>query len=329
MVCTVRRYTGPLVRYSCTSSLSVCSPPVTAGKTTSRIRPSGSATETSAMWNRMFSLPVTRLKALISSLVTLRSARAPMRCTVAISRPTSESVTSRSRSAGRADSRVTADSGERRRRWEGDSTAARCRQEANTLGATSANRVGGRPMERIALSLRISRSIDSRLMLPGIALTRDNTDSTSSSSASVSVSESCFTRPSTRSRSSGAKRASIVVNQVSSALLRAERTIRMTRSGVGGSMCSAKQCLSSFSRTRSVLRSAWATPVASQSVSLSALATPHTRKPKWSRICLRWYSIVRPDHSWKPKSAAGTFTWRATKPTTSSGNSARPRGNRP
>ncbi|MGI5122167.1 hypothetical protein ACQEU5_21910 [Marinactinospora thermotolerans] len=51
---------------------------------------------------------MTRLKALISSLVTLRSARAPMRCTVAISRSTSESVTSRSRSTSNADSRVTA-----------------------------------------------------------------------------------------------------------------------------------------------------------------------------------------------------------------------------
>jgi len=116
VVCTVRRYTGPFVLYSCTSSFSVCSPPRTAGKTTSRTSPSGSASDASAMANRMFSLPDTRLKALISSLVTFCSARAPIRRTVAISRSTSESVTSRSRSTSSADSSVTAASSDRRRR---------------------------------------------------------------------------------------------------------------------------------------------------------------------------------------------------------------------
>lgn len=112
MVCTVRRYTGPLVLYSCISSRSVCSPPRTAGYTTSRTASAGRASEASAMANRMFSLPVTRRNALISSSVTFRSARAPIRCTVAISRSTRLSVTSRSRSASSAASRVTADCGE-------------------------------------------------------------------------------------------------------------------------------------------------------------------------------------------------------------------------
>ncbi len=84
MVCTVRRYTGPFVLNSSTSSRNVCSPPVAAGNTTSRTASSGAASEASAMENRRFSLPVTFLNALISSLVTLRSARAPIRCTVAI-----------------------------------------------------------------------------------------------------------------------------------------------------------------------------------------------------------------------------------------------------
>ncbi|WP_322769178.1 hypothetical protein [Frankia sp. Cr1] len=85
----------------------------------------------------MFSLPDTRLKALISSLVTFCSARALIRCTVAMSRSTSESVTSRPTS--NADNSVTVASCGRRRRWDGDSTAARARQEASTFGATSAN----------------------------------------------------------------------------------------------------------------------------------------------------------------------------------------------
>jgi len=45
----------------------------------------------------MFSLPVTFLNALINSLVTLRSALAPIRCTVATNSSTSVSVISRSR----------------------------------------------------------------------------------------------------------------------------------------------------------------------------------------------------------------------------------------
>src|SRR5664280_250631 len=76
MVATVVRYTGPFVRYSCTSSRSVASPPAIAGYTTRRTFSSGAASEASAIENRMFPLSVTFLKALISSAVTFFSARA-------------------------------------------------------------------------------------------------------------------------------------------------------------------------------------------------------------------------------------------------------------
>ena len=60
----------------------------------------------------------------MTSSVTLRSARAPTRCTVAISRSTRASVISRSRSTTSAASKVIVASGAlraRRRRCEGDS----------------------------------------------------------------------------------------------------------------------------------------------------------------------------------------------------------------
>src|SRR5664280_828246 len=97
MVATVVRYTGPFVRYSCTSSRSVASPPAIAGYTTRRTFSSGAASEASAIENRMFSLSVTFLKALISSAVTFFSARALIRCTVAINSSTSVSAISRER----------------------------------------------------------------------------------------------------------------------------------------------------------------------------------------------------------------------------------------
>ncbi|WP_405148942.1 hypothetical protein OG589_12895 [Sphaerisporangium sp. NBC_01403] len=67
---------------------------------------------------------------------------------MAISRSAGASVTSRSRSTNSAASNVTADACElraRRRRCDGDSTAARARQDASTFGATSANRFSGSP----------------------------------------------------------------------------------------------------------------------------------------------------------------------------------------
>lgn len=145
------------------------------------------------MANRMFSLPATLRNALISSSVTFRSARAPIRCTVAISRSTRLSVTSRSRSYSSAASRVTVDCGEffsRLRKWDGDSTAARARHPDTTFGATSANSPAGSPIARIAVSLRISVSIDSRLTFPGTALTSASTESWSSAASSSPSSSS-------------------------------------------------------------------------------------------------------------------------------------------
>ncbi|MEU4409075.1 hypothetical protein AB0F88_31560 [Streptosporangium sp. NPDC023963] len=65
---------------------------------------------------------------------------------MAISRSAGASVTSRSTNS--AASNVTADACElraRRRRCDGDSTAARARQDTSTFGATSANRFPGSP----------------------------------------------------------------------------------------------------------------------------------------------------------------------------------------
>ena len=156
MVCTVRRYTGPLVLYSWTSSRSVCSPPVTAGNTTARTGSSGAPTHASAMANRMFSLPVTRLNAFTSSCTTLV-------------RPGTDAV-------HRGDQQLDQGVGDlpfpgmQQRREQGqfhrigmltqvrsaDSTAARARQPATTFGATPANRPAGSPTARTARSLRVS-----------------------------------------------------------------------------------------------------------------------------------------------------------------------------
>jgi len=47
----------------------------------------------------------------------------------------------------------------------------------------------------------------------------------------------------------------------------------------------------------------------SELVGVGYRALPETRNV---RIWARWHSNVRPDHSYSPRSAAGTFTWRAT-----------------
>jgi hypothetical protein len=62
----------------------------------------------------------------------------------------------------------------------------------------------------------------------------------------------------------------------------------------------------------SARRSLQQTCSASQAVSFSVSATVHSRNPRNARIWARWYSNVRPDHSYSPRSAAGIFTWRAT-----------------
>jgi hypothetical protein len=124
------------------------------------------------------------------------------------------------------------------------------------LGAASANRPSGSPTARIAVSLSISRSIDSKLMLPGIARISASTDSPSDSSSSWACSAGCSsawppgtsswspglksTKPRTRAHTGRSSRAAITANQFSSAMCSADRTIRVTRSGVGGSIRSSR-----------------------------------------------------------------------------------------
>jgi hypothetical protein len=99
-----------------------------------------------------------------------------------------------------------------------------------------------------------------------------------------------------RAAASAPIRDAMTVNQVSSALCRAERTIRVTRAGAGGLIRSARQRRNNSARITSGFRSAFATFAASQSVSLSASATEHSRNPRCSPIWLRWYSMMLPDH---------------------------------
>lgn len=132
------------------------------------------------------------------------------------------------------------------------SDVAEAQIDDTTFGATSANRPGGSPIARMASSLRISVSIEFRLTFPGTDLTSASTESWSSSSAPARA----MTRP---VAPAAPTREAMTANHVSSALCSAERTIRVTRSGAGGSICSARHRRNSSSRTLSWFRSAFAT----------------------------------------------------------------------
>nr|WP_256260389.1 hypothetical protein [Streptomyces atratus] len=251
-------------------------------------------------------MPDTFLNALMSCSVTFFSARAPIRCTVEISSSTSVSVISRSRSCSSAASNVTRNVTRSAtgcvRRWEGDSTAARARHPATTFGATSMNRSRGRPIARTARSLSISVSIVSRLTLPGASLTFASTGGASSPSVPppagpASSWSAPATRATIRSTLSTVSREETRAVSDSSAARRAAPTIRSHRPAVGGSMLSVRQRASSSTRTCSGLRSLCATCSARYVVSFSASATLHSRNPRCSRICARWYSTVRPVQS--------------------------------
>jgi hypothetical protein len=270
-VFTVRRYVGPLLRNSATTSRNVCSPPDTAGNTTSRTRDSGAVSDASAIRNSRFSLPVTFLNSAISSLVTLRWARASMRCTVAISNSTSASVISRSRNLSSAASMVSRNAGVCRTRCDGASTIARARHPATTFGATSANAAEGTPTARTARSLSISVSIEPRLTDPGTDLIVASSDGPSSAPAASS---------SNRSATCAGRRDCTRAHSVSSAWCNAERTMRSTRASAGGSMRSRRHSPSSSTRTRSKRRSLHATSAARHPVSFSASAVEHSRNPR-------------------------------------------------
>jgi hypothetical protein len=62
---------------------------------TSSTRSPGDCKAASVIWNKMFSLPDTRFSSATKSLVTLDSARALIRCTVAMSKSARASVISR------------------------------------------------------------------------------------------------------------------------------------------------------------------------------------------------------------------------------------------
>ena len=95
--CRACRYVGPFNSNSFTRSSSTSTPPA-AGYTTSSTIPAGLPADAAAILNRMFSLPVTRFAMSAANWSrVLVSARALIRCTVAISRSTRPSVTSRSR----------------------------------------------------------------------------------------------------------------------------------------------------------------------------------------------------------------------------------------
>lgn len=83
---------------------------------------------------------------------------------------------------------------------------------------------------------------------------------------------------------SALSREAIRTDQVTSALCKAEATIREIRPEVGGSIRSSRRYLSSSSRTRSGRRSAWATFSASHTVTFSASTVVQTRKSRWVRI---------------------------------------------
>ncbi len=187
-------------------------------------------------------MPVTRLNSRISSSVILRSARALMRCTVAISRSTSVSVISRSLACSSAASRVSRSGSGWVRTCEGASTAARARHAATTFGATSANRSDGSPTARTASSLPISASIDSRLTLPGSDLISASSAGPSASCPSSSAptsSGAAAASSSSRTVATVDSRDAIRTDRTSSACRSAEVTIRSMRPAVGGSIRSA------------------------------------------------------------------------------------------
>jgi len=92
---------------------------------------------------------------------------------------------------------------------------------------------------------------------------------------------------SSRAVTAESSRAEIRNAQLCSAVRSADRTMRSTRTVVGGSIRSARNCASSSSRTRSGRRSAWATLLASHAVNFSWSLIVATRNSRCARIWLR------------------------------------------
>ena len=157
------------------------------------------------------------------------------------------------------------------------------------------------PIARTARSLSISVSIVSRLTLPGASLIFAKTGGASSPSVPPSGSGVVLVGAGDQSHDPlDALHGQPGGDQGRQRLLgRPQRgphdPVAPARRGRLDAL--RRQRTSSSTRTCSGLRSLCATCSARYAVSFSASATLHSRKPRCSRICARWYSTVRPVQS--------------------------------
>lgn len=198
---------------------------------------------------------------------------------------------------------------------------ARARQAATSFSEQSVNSPSGSPSLRTSLSLVISVSRKSRPTAPGSRL--------SAASKAVPSSLSSATRDNSRAVPVWPRRLIERAQNVFSHLPRAATSTFSTRVRPGGSIFRARHSTSRASRCRSSTSSTGQTSTASHSASVFSSATVEGRNPRASRICLRWYSAVRPTSAYFAKSVAGTFTRSATYSTAAGGTSSSTSGNRP
>src|SRR6266704_2278280 len=262
--------------------------------------------------NRMLSLPETRLRSETSSSTTFFSARALIRRTVAMSRSTSVSVISRSRQYSRAASRVSLISSGCARRWLGASAAARARQAASTFGAMPPNSPAGSPVARIAVSLAISCRVVFRLTLPGSALMTASTSGPSWPSPLLGIvagigDERGHARCCIRRDPSGDPQGQGLLCLPHRGTDDPADPARGRRLDPLAS--AVLQELLAHALGTALLAADMLGQPGSELVGVGYRALPETQDV---RIWARWHSNVRPDHSYSPRSAAGTFTWRAT-----------------
>lgn len=304
---------------SATSSRSVFSP--TTGNRARRTTSSGLSTAADASLKRMPSLPRTFFNSAVSCFSTRRSARALILWTRATNRSTRASVISACRDEHSAASRVIRTSSLVSRKSEGYILIARARQAATSFSEQSANNPSGSPSLRTSLSLVISVSRESRPTAPGSRL--------SAASRAVPASLSSATRDSSRAVPALPRRPIVRAQNVFSHLPRAATSTFSARVRPGGSIFRARHSTSRASRCRSSTSSTGQTSTASHSASAFSSATVDGRNPRASRICLRWYSAVRPTSMYFAKSVAGTFTRSATYSTAAGGTSSSTSGDWP
>lgn len=171
------------------------------------------------------------------------------------------------------------------------------------------------------VSLVISASTESRPTAPGSRLSAAN--------RAVPSSLPPATRDSSRAVPAAPKQATVRAQNAFSHLPRAATSTFSTRVRPGGSIFRARHSTSRASRCRSSTSSTGQTSTAGQSANAFSSATVDGRNPMASRICLRWYSAVRPTSVYFAKSEAGTLTRSATYSTAPGGTSSSTSGNRP